>query len=389
MTDGHIHIERGPYTLDWIQRFADRAAEMRIDEIWLLEHSFRFGEFVPMYGSVCAYSEYVDAWFHRQAGVHRLNEYLDLIERARGARFPVRIRFGLEICYFKEFEDLTAELTGGKGFDFLLGSVHFVDDFAFDHRAEHWAGMDVDRIYRRYFEDSVSLAKSGIFDGIGHPDTIKLFGHRPSYPLAETYESLAEELSKGGMYADQNSGAERRCPGTVPLGMDAELIRAKKKLAVVHEDGAEHSVDIGHVGEVENVNAGILEDNLDRGYIPVVAPIGVDESGAQYNINADYVAAAIAGALKAEKLLLLTDVEGIYKNFSDKSSFISSLTKSEAEAYIEDGTISGGMIPKVEACLTALSQGAQKTSIIDGRLPHSLLLELFTSQGIGTEIVKG
>jgi len=172
-------------------------------------------------------------------------------------------------------------------------------------------------------------------------------------------------------------------------GVDAELIRAKKKLAVVHEDGGEHSVDIGHVGEVKSVNAGILADNLDRGYIPVVAPIGGDEDGAQYNIHADYVAAAIAGALHAEKLLLLTDVEGIYKDFSDKSSFISSLTKAEAESYIADGTISGGMIPKVEACLTALSQGAQKTSIIDGRLPHSLLLELFTSQGIGTEIVKG
>ena len=172
-------------------------------------------------------------------------------------------------------------------------------------------------------------------------------------------------------------------------GVDAELIRAKKKLAVVHEDGGEHSVDIGHVGEVKSVNAGILADNLDRGYIPVVAPIGVDEDGAQYNINADYVAAAIAGALHAEKLLLLTDVEGIYKDFSDKSSFISSLTKEEAESYIADGTISGGMIPKVEACLTALSQDKKKTSIIDGRLPHSLLLELFTSQGIGTEIVKG
>ena len=172
-------------------------------------------------------------------------------------------------------------------------------------------------------------------------------------------------------------------------GVDAELIRAKKKLAVVHEDGGEQKVDIGHVGEVESINAKILEDNLDRGYVPVVAPIGVGEDGAQYNINADYVAAAIAGALKAEKLLLLTDVEGIYKNFEDKNTFLSSPTKKEAESYIEDGTISGGMIPKVEACLTALSQGAHKTSIIDGRLPHSLLLELFTEQGIGTEIVKG
>ncbi len=172
-------------------------------------------------------------------------------------------------------------------------------------------------------------------------------------------------------------------------GVDAELIKAKKKLAVVHEGDGDHSVDIGHVGEVESIDAGILEDNLDRGYIPVVAPVGVDREGATYNINADYVAASIAGALKAEKLLLLTDVEGVYKNYEDKSSFISSLTKAAAEAYIDDGTISGGMIPKVEACLAALSGGAHKTSIIDGRLPHSLLLELFTEQGIGTEIVQG
>ena len=105
-------------------------------------------------------------------------------------------------------------------------------------------------------------------------------------------------------------------------GVDAELIRAKKKLAVVHEDGGEQKVDIGHVGEVESINAKILEDNLDRGYVPVVAPIGVGEDGAQYNINADYVAAAIAGALKAEKLLLLTDVEGVYKNYEDKRILI-------------------------------------------------------------------
>ena len=104
--------------------------------------------------------------------------------------------------------------------------------------------------------------------------------------------------------------------------------------------------------------------------------------------SADTAAAMVAGALKAEKLLLLTDVEGIYKDFHDKSTFISSLTQKEAEEYIDTGVIDGGMIPKVEACFTALSMGAGKTSIIDGRKPHSLLLELFTHEGIGTEIVK-
>ena len=111
MIDGHIHIERGEYTLDWINQFVNKAVEMEIDEIRLLEHCYRFEEFVPMYDSVCAYSEYVDAWFHKNAGVHKLADYLELIERVRNEQFPVEIKIGLEICYFKEFESFTSELT--------------------------------------------------------------------------------------------------------------------------------------------------------------------------------------------------------------------------------------------------------------------------------------
>lgn len=248
MIDGHIHIERGAYTLDWINQFVNRAVEMQLNEIRLLEHCYRFEEFVPMYDSVCAYSEYVDAWFHRQAGVRKLEEYLDLIKQVRNESFPVEIKFGLEICYFKEFEDFTAELTKNKGFDFLLGSIHFVDDFAFDHKAEHWTGMDIDKIYYRYFEDSVSLAKSKLFDGIGHPDAIKLFGHKPSYSLTEYYESLAKELSNSGMYADQNSGAARRCPDTASLGMDTELLRILKKynVQIIASSDAHCPEDVGY-----------------------------------------------------------------------------------------------------------------------------------------------
>ena len=133
----------------------------------------------------------------------------------------------------------------------------------------------------------------------------------------------------------------------------------------------------------------LLRKALERagyGYVPVIAPIGVGEDGESYNINADYVAADIAGALHAEKLLLLTDTEGVYKNFEDKKSFISTLKSDEARTFIKDGTISGGMIPKVEACLRAIDAGTNKAYIIDGRLPHSIILELFTAQGIGTEV---
>ena len=225
MVDGHIHIERGEYTYEWINQFVNKAVEMQIDEIWLLEHCYRFKEFVPMYDSVCAYSDYVDTWFHREAGVLKLEDYLSLIKHIRNIQFPVKIKFGLEICYFKEFEDLVVELTKDKDFDFLLGSVHFVDDFAFDHKAEHWDGINVDEIYHKYFETSISLAQSGIYDGIGHPDAIKLFGHKPSYSLTDYYDRLAKELSKNNMYAEHNSGVFRRCANTATLGMDEEMLK--------------------------------------------------------------------------------------------------------------------------------------------------------------------
>ena len=137
-------------------------------------------------------------------------------------------------------------------------------------------------------------------------------------------------------------------------GKDGDLIKAKKHLAVVHENGVTKKVDIGFVGDVTKINTEVLNTLLDNGYIPVIAPIGVGKDNESFNINADYVAAEVAGALQAEKLLLLTDIEGIYADYHDKSSLISTLTRKEAQSMIEEGAIAGGMIPKVEACLRAL-----------------------------------
>ena len=203
----------------------------------------------------------------------------------------------------------------------------------------------------------------------------------------ETVE-IAEMVLDGKVNSDIVTLLNRRGVRALGLsGKDADLIRAQKQLATVYQGDAVRKVDIGYVGRVESINSDLLEDLLDNDYVPIVAPIGVGEEGESYNINADYVAAEIAGALQAEKLLLLTDVEGIYKDFDDKSSFISSLHVDEARAYIKQGIIKGGMIPKVDACLKALKLGAGKTHIIDGRLPHSLILELFTSTGIGTQVI--
>ena len=204
----------------------------------------------------------------------------------------------------------------------------------------------------------------------------------------ETIE-IAEMVLDGKVNSEIVNLLNRRGVRAVGLsGKDAGLIKARKKLATVYEGEDTKKVDIGYVGEVEQVDTGILEDLLKQGYVPIIAPIGVGDNGESYNINADYVAAEIAGALQAEKLLLLTDIEGIYKDFNDKSSFISTLHLPEAKQYIKEGIIAGGMIPKVEACLTALEQGAGKTHIIDGRLAHSIILEIFTSRGIGTQVVR-
>ncbi|WP_027405685.1 acetylglutamate kinase [Anaerovibrio sp. RM50] len=205
----------------------------------------------------------------------------------------------------------------------------------------------------------------------------------------ETVE-IAEMVLDGKVNSDIVNMLNCRGVKAVGLsGKDAGLIKASKKLATVYDEaGKQADVDIGYVGQVASIDTSILDTLLDNGYIPVIAPIGVGEDGESYNINADYVAAEIAGALKAEKLLLLTDTEGVYKDFEDKDTFISTLTVAEAKDYIKTGIISGGMIPKIEACLKSIESGTNKVHIIDGRQPHSIILELLTSSGIGTQVIK-
>ena len=162
-------------------------------------------------------------------------------------------------------------------------------------------------------------------------------------------------------------------------GKDGGLLQVEKK----YSDGK----DIGFVGDVTKVNPKILYDLIDRDYLPIVAPVGMDENCETYNINADDAACAIARAVGADKLVFLTDVEGLYKDFSDKSSFISRITASDAEALVSSGEIGGGMLPKLNNCTAAVKGGVNRVHILDGRIPHCLLLEIFTDHGIGTAIV--
>lgn len=162
-------------------------------------------------------------------------------------------------------------------------------------------------------------------------------------------------------------------------GKDGGLLKVKKKLS--------KGQDIGYVGEITEVNPTILMDLLEKDFLPIVCPIGMDENFLTYNINADDAACAIAQAMKAEKLAFLTDIEGVYKDPKDKSTLISELTVSKAKELILEGYIGGGMLPKLNNCMEAIENGVSRVHILDGRIAHCLLLEIFTNKGIGTAIL--
>lgn len=162
-------------------------------------------------------------------------------------------------------------------------------------------------------------------------------------------------------------------------GKDGGTLTCEKKLA--------NGEDIGFVGNITKVDTDLIDTLLVNDYIPVIAPIGMDEEFKSYNINADDAACAIATAMNAEKLAFLTDIEGVYRDFEDKSSLISVLTLEEADALLASGVIGGGMLPKLQNCIDAVKEGVSRVHIMDGRIDHSLLLEFFTNKGIGTAII--
>lgn len=163
-------------------------------------------------------------------------------------------------------------------------------------------------------------------------------------------------------------------------GKDGKLLSVNKK----YPGGA----DIGFVGEIKDVNATVLYDLLEKDFLPIVCPVGLDDNYNTYNINADDAACAIARAMRAEKLAFLTDIEGVYKDPKDPETLISELTASEARRLMQDGYVGGGMLPKLHNCIEAIEHGVSRVHILDGRIPHCLLLEIFTNKGIGTAIIN-
>lgn len=172
------------------------------------------------------------------------------------------------------------------------------------------------------------------------------------------------------------------------LGIKAVGISGKDGMMLKCEKKYSNGEDIGFVGEITEVDPEIIYDLLEKDFLPIICPIGFDEHFQSYNINADDAACAIARAVNAEKLAFLTDVEGVYRDFNDKSSLVSEMTVDEAQAFVSGGGLGGGMLPKMQNCIDAINNGVSGVHILDGRIPHSLLLEIFTNKGIGTAIRK-
>lgn len=192
----------------------------------------------------------------------------------------------------------------------------------------------------------------------------------------ETME-IAEMVLTGKINKEIVNDIEKNGLNAVGIsGKDASTFLAKKKII--------NGNDIGYVGEITDVRTNLIDSLIDNGFIPVIAPIGRDESGNTYNINADYAALKVAAALRAQKLVYITDVKGVLRDIEDENSLITNMTITEADENIKNGAISGGMIPKVKCCIDAVNKGVKTVHIIDGRVEHSLLLEIFTLNGIGT-----
>ena len=284
--------------------------------------------------------------------------------------------------------------------EILIDALPFIRNFSGKTFVIKYGGaaQTKDELKDSFAKDVVMLNYIGIRTVIVHGGgpkisaTMEKMGKRPEFVHGhrvtdqETMDIV--EMVLGGLINKEIVSLINRHGGkAIGLsGKDGGLISAQKKTIkkITPETGVDEIVDLGLVGEVTSIEPGII-DSLEReGFIPVISPIGVGPHGETLNINADYVAAAISSALRAEKLILLTDVAGL---LDKKGNIISTLKKGQIGKLIKEETIKGGMLPKVQACSKALAEGVNKTHIVDGRVPHCLLLEIFTIEGIGTEIL--
>jgi histidinol-phosphatase (PHP family) len=245
MIDAHVHVERGPYTLEWVRRFVEVAISNGLTTLCLLEHSHRFLEFAPLYEVVAEHDPYQRCWLGRRMALH-LGDWLRLVELCRKAPWPIELRFGLEVCYVEGKEALIGGLCRGADLDFITGSVHWLDGWGFDHKAESWQGRDVDLVYGTYLDAEGKLVASGLFDVLAHPDSIKCFGHQARQDLGPRHRALAAGLRAAGMRVEQSAGLSNNY-GHREGGMSPSLLGAivAARVPVVTASDAHRPEDVG------------------------------------------------------------------------------------------------------------------------------------------------
>lgn len=232
MKDLHIHIERGEYNKAWIDRFVDQAVKMGMEEINLLEHSIRIKEFHPTFKEAECYNLYQKKWFNGKVNqAHTMAEYKALIDEIRSSDYPIKVKFGLEVCWFEQYEDYIRSLLSDGYFDYLLGSVHWVDNWTFNQRKYQWLGKNINRIYNRYYEMSETLVESDIFDIIAHPDLIGCHSLYPSFDLSEKYKSLCDKAKAHNVMIEMNTSKG--------LGLNQEFFEIAKESGVVFSTGSD------------------------------------------------------------------------------------------------------------------------------------------------------
>lgn len=205
MIDCHIHIERGPYTLNWLEQFIEQGQTVGISEMYILEHTHRSREFLPLYFSMSQYNNYQYHWL-KQRGLHSVYEYIHLIELAKKQKYPIKIKFGLEVCYDESMEKFIDVIKKIYHWDFFTGAIHWVDGFAYDHKKDFWIGKDINILYQKYYYLITKLIKSDLFTGLAHPDAIKCFNFYPNISLHEKYYEISSLLNYHKMYAEDSAG---------------------------------------------------------------------------------------------------------------------------------------------------------------------------------------
>lgn len=232
MKDLHIHLERGPYTAAWAEQFIQQAIKAGMDEICLLEHSVRFKEFHPTFLEARAYNLYQQHWFDGKAKTAKsLREFKAFGEELRKKTYPIKVSFGLEICWFPQHADEIRQLVSDGYFDYLLGSVHWVDNWTFNQRKYQWLGKDYNKIYERYFALENELIESDIFDIIAHPDLIRCHNLLPDYDLTDTYCTLCRKAVQHNVAIEMNTSHS--------LGINSDFLQAAKESGVRFSTGSD------------------------------------------------------------------------------------------------------------------------------------------------------